>query len=277
MPDDARLLELTWLAQLEQATARTFGGYPTDGAERRLLLHLLAEGYATDHQAETVIGTRSANADVIRRHAKQARWSATSTVLQGRPVTLTITHAGACRRAELEQKLKNGRARDPSGLLWDGHHLRQDARIALLDVSPARPLAVVMIDLDDRGVAPPRARAGEDVVRRYLERVADAAADRGDAYRLSAGAGGVVVLWPRTTLEAAVDDTRGLLAACARELADQPLRPVAGVVVGFDVAEPVDALRARAAAEHQRARALARTLADAPAVVAWPPDRHATT
>jgi hypothetical protein len=72
--------------------------------------------------------------------------------------SLRITHEGAVRRAELEQQLKAGRIKEPMGLVWDGRHFHQDARISLLDAAPERRSASSTSTLTTW--SPSRSRAG---------------------------------------------------------------------------------------------------------------------
>lgn len=174
------------------------------------------------------------------------------------------------RRAELEQQLKTGRIKEPMGLIWDGRHFRQDTRIALLDASSESPLAVAYLDLNDVKAFNERSHGtGDDAIRRYLEIIADIAADRGDAYRLSGGADEVVILLPRLELERGLAIVRTLLAALGRErIAGSSLRAAAGVVVA-SAAETVDDLKQRADAEQGRAKAASRKIEGRPSVLAW--------
>lgn len=185
---------------------------------------------------------------------------------------LRITHAGAVRRAELEQQLKLGRIREPIGLIWDGRHFRKDTRIALLDVSPERPLGVAYLDLNDVRVwNAVNHDTGTAAIKRYLEVVADLTPDKGDAYRLSGGADEVVVLLPCTDLEAALAWTRKVLVALAREtVGELTLRAAAGVIVAIEPAESADAVQARAEAEQRRAKAASRGGVGRPSFLAWP-------
>lgn len=180
MQDDARILELTWLTELERNSTKHVGPFPNLTPERRLAVHLLAEGLAVDAQKLTAESYR------LGKAFERARWEAMSRVLSGESVELEITHAGAVRRAELVQQLQTGRIKEPMELIWDGRHFRRDTRIALLDVTSERPLVVVFLDHNDMKWFNNKSHAtGDAAIRRYLELVADIAADRGDAYRLS--------------------------------------------------------------------------------------------
>lgn len=161
----------------------TVGSFPGDSPERRLAIHLVVMGFAevtvrkispgpfsTQYLDEARLGP--ASLDVIKRNLSSSQ------------VELAITHAGAVRRAELEQQLQTGRIKEPMGLIWDGRHFRRDTRIALLDVTDERPLVVVYLDLNDVKAFNAKGHAtGDAAIRRYLEMVADIAADRSDAYR----------------------------------------------------------------------------------------------
>lgn len=267
MPDDARLLELTWLSRLEQGRGLPSVG-PGDSRELRLLTYLGDRGYI--HQ-------------VIGDPARDVRYSSAASLgtVDGsqrdqfmRGTSIGITHAGAVRRAELEQQLKFGRIKEPMGLVWDGRHFRQDTRIALLDSSVERPLAAAYLDLNDvKAFNAVNHDTGDAAIRRYLEIVAELTYDRGDAYRLSGGADEVILLLPRLQLDPALAFVRKLLAALGRErVAELSLRAAAGVVVTTDPGESVDALKARADAEQGRAKAASRPLDGRSSVLAWGPD-----
>jgi GGDEF domain-containing protein len=159
------------------------------------------------------------------------------------------------------------------GLIWDGRHFRRDTRIALLDVTSEYPLVVAFLDLNDvKKVFNAKSRETDDAaIRRYLELVADVAADRGDAYRLSGGADEVVILLPRLDLERGLQIVRSLLRALGREeVAGYSLRAAAGVVAA---AENVDELRARVDLEQERAKAESLRIDGRPSVLAWPSDK----
>jgi GGDEF domain-containing protein len=259
------MLELTWLDELERSPTKLVGPFPNLTPERRLAVHLLAEGLALDAQTITAESYR------LGKAFERARWEAMSRVLSGESVELEITHAGAVRRAELEQQLQNGRIKEPMGLIWDGRHFRRDTRIALLDVTKERPLVVAYLDLNNVKVFNSKGHAtGDAAIRRYLELVADIAADRGDGYRLSGGADEVVILLPLLDLERGLHAVRSLLKALGRERVEgYSLRAAAGVVVVTD-AENADALKERADGEQARAKAASRGIAGHPSVLAWP-------
>ena len=268
MQDDARLRELTFLAELERSPTKLVGPFPVDTPDRRLAHHLLTEGFAVATDEST---GPSPSPSLIKQYLEDARWNAIQRLLLGRQIGLTITHAGAVRRAELEQQLQTGRIKEPMGLIWDGRHFRQDTRIALLDVTSERPLVVVYLDLNDVKAFNNKGHAtGDAAIRRYLELVADIAADRGDAYRLSGGADEVVILLPLLDLERGLHAVRSLLNALGRERVEgYSLRAAAGVVVVTN-AENADELKERADREQARAKAASRDIDGHPSFLAWP-------
>lgn len=266
--DDARMLELAWLTDIEVHGHKSVGGFPNDCAERRLALHLLARNLAFESHSPPVY---TDDPFTIADQLERSKWASIRNVTFGHQARLLPTHAGSVRRAELEQQLKSGRIKDSMGLIWDGRHFRQDARIALLDASPARPLAVAYLDLNDVKTFNEVSHAtGDDAIRRYLEIVAELTLDRGDAYRLSGGADEVVVLLPGLGLGPAVDFVRKLLEALGHAVVHKlTLRAAAGVVVATDPAEPVEAMKTRADATQGRAKAASRAGVGRPSVVAW--------
>jgi hypothetical protein len=93
MPDDARLMELTWLSEIEKA-ARSYGPFSGDSPEERLAIYLLAEGYAeSTAPPPTSSGHNFALGTVADPDAK-ARWQAIERARSGFVVILRITHAG---------------------------------------------------------------------------------------------------------------------------------------------------------------------------------------
>jgi diguanylate cyclase (GGDEF)-like protein len=264
--DDARVLELRWLTELERKPTK-LGPFPADTPERRLAIHLLAEGFVDSTGGAASVPVHTSVLFNLQEH----RELALRQLVQGQEISLVITHAGAVRRAELEQQLQSGRIKEPMGLIWDGRHFRRDTSITLLDVTSEHPLVVVYLDLNDVKAFNDKGHAfGDDAIRRYLELVADIAADRSDAYRLSGGADEVVILLPRLNLERGLQTVRSLLNALGRERIEGcSLRAAAGVVVAT-ADEDVGALKERADREQGRAKTESRRRDGRPSVLAWP-------
>lgn len=278
MSRDARLLELSVLDQLERVPGKDFGPYLNDGPERRLVVHLLAEAYVNDtahaHFPEDK-HVMQAEVNFLKRKIEQEQWEAIRDVISGRrPVRLSINHRGAVRRAELEQALKSNRIKETFGLIWDGRHLRQDLRIALLDAAPDRPLMLLYIDLNDVKTFNAVSHAtGDDALRRYLEVIADVCGDR-DAYRKSGGADEVVVLLPRTEQAAALDLARAVSRALGQQqVAGHSLRAAFGLVVATSVAADPDDVVHRADLEQIRAKQESKQHAHRPSVLAFGGDQ----
>lgn len=273
MPEDARLLELTWLSKLEAAQTINVGPYLDDSVERRVILHLLREAYVNDELPPVSSSNSGVDMERYKERHELNRWGNIHELLNRQTVRIRIGHRGAVRRAELEQQLKSGRIKDSMEMVWDGRHLRQDTRIALLDASKDHPLAVVFLDLNDVkvGFNAISNAAGDDAIRRYLGIIADLTFERAEAYRQSGGADEVVILMPRLSLDAAVRYTRKLLGALGHEVVHGlTLRAAAGVVVATDPGEPVDDLKERSAAEQARAKNVSREHEGRPSVLAWP-------
>jgi len=268
--EDARLLELTWLTELEQRPTKDVGPFFRDTPERRLAIHLLAEGFAINANWQV---SSMRDPVEVKDGFEAGKWMAIRSVHHDGPISLAITHAGAVRRAELEQQLQTGRIREPMGLIWDGRHFRQDTRIALLHITDEHPLLVAYLDLNDVKSFNEKGHAiGDAAIRRYLELVADIAADSGEAYRLSGGADEVVLLLPQLALEQGLETIRVLLGALGRkEVEGYSLRAAAGVVVA-SADDTVDKLKARADHEQGRAKNESRKVEGRPSVLAWPTD-----
>jgi diguanylate cyclase (GGDEF)-like protein len=267
MLEDARLLELEWLTELE-----TKGTMPVTGVipqqARLLYLYLLARGFAEDCSAPR---NTTNDPTLYRQLEEKNRWMAIRNAAQGVGTLLAITHAGAVRRAELVQQLKSGRIKDPMELVWDGRHFQQDARIALMQASETEPLAVVYSDLNDvKAFNAISHDAGDDAIRQYLSTIADLCFERADAYRLSGGADEIAILLPKTVAVEAFEFARELVKALAREpVHELTLRAAVGVVVATSPETP-KALRARAEAEQARAkRESKKDEARRPSVLAW--------
>lgn len=237
--------------------------------DRRLAIHLLMQGFADPDMGQGGMDLYTNT----KSYLEGARWQAIKELRLGRQIRLAITHAGAVRRAELEQQLQTGRIKEPMGLIWDGRHFKRDTRIALLDVTNERPLVVVYVDLNDVKLFNKRSHAvGDAAIRRYLEIIADVAAG-GDAYRLSGGADEVVILLPRFGLERALETVRMLLNALGRERVEgYSLRAAAGVVVVTSTVD-VDELKGSADREQGRAKDESRRCNGRPSVLAWELDK----
>lgn len=265
MPSDARLKELELLDKLERNVSVTLDPILDDFQVRRLVVHLLAEGYVNDASEVYFSDEQKIMDNAInwyRAKVEEEQWDLIRKVRNRQPIRLVISHRGAVRRAELEQALKLGRIRDPFGLVWDGRHFRQDTRIALLEADPSRPLAVAYLDLNDvKRFNEVSHATGDDAIKRYLEVVADVVTDRGDVYRLSGGADEVVVLLPRCNLEEASVLLRSLIRELGRQTiaaAQLTLRVSAGVIIATNPTEPVDAVKDRADKMQARAKLASR-------------------
>lgn len=274
MTTDARIRELELLDQLERA-AKDSDPFAGDSPERRLVVHLLAEGYVNDAShvhLPSGLPVMSGDTNYYRRAVETKQWEDIANIMSGsQSVRLVLSHRGAVRRAELEQALKTGRIKDSTGIVWDGRHFRQDCRIALLDAAPERPLAVIFLDLNElKKINDEISHAkGDEAIRRYLETIADLNRD-GDAYRKSGGADEVIILLPRTSLEDAVNLTRGILRNLGNhQVANMTLRACAGLIIADRPDEAPAAVEHRADLEQKRAKEASKADPARPSFLAW--------
>jgi diguanylate cyclase (GGDEF)-like protein len=279
MPDDARLVELQVLSELERKGTYRAGpfneGKEGEQALQRLLIHLLKAELAIEQSVENDASARARIGFDYQHRLEIKKWDFVLSTARGSAVTLGPTHAGAVRRAELEQQLKTGRIKEPFGIIWDGRHFRQDMRIALLDASAQRPLAVAYLDLNDVKQFNAKSHAtGDEAIKRYLEIIADVISERGDgrygeAYRLSGGADEVVILLQGTNIEQCCNVIEELLAELGKaKVVNLTLRAAAGLVAATDPSESVDALKDRADKTQLRAKDESRRYPERPSIVA---------
>lgn len=249
---DARMRELTFLARLEREESVAVTE-PKDTAHRRMLIHLLHEGYVNDitralippHYVRIYAGPQNRFAVELDKQA----WEEIGGVLGGHTVNLRISHRGSVRRAELEHALKQGRMREPFGVLLDGRYWERDLSIALLSATPQAPLAVMFLDMNGLKTINDTCGhgAGDEAIRTFLQVVKAAIEESGEAYRV--GGDEVLTLLPSTAAETAATLARTLLAQLARDtLRDGTITLTAsiGVALATDPKERAADVRHRA-------------------------------
>ncbi|WP_437902921.1 GGDEF domain-containing protein [Sorangium sp. So ce327] len=196
---DARLLEMQFLAQLDRDGPRMYQEPYTITPEQQMIFSLARDGYIND-------GSDPSTDDGV--------WT-TRKMQSEKGVKLTIGHKGRVRLSELQQQLKTGRDRDPTGLCVARRHLEIDLAIAILAVSQGQPLTIAYLDMNDLKLINDTYRhaAGDAAIRAYLEAVVATFGKYGDAYR---GEGGdeVVVILPSVSSE----ETDKLLNLFVRQL-----------------------------------------------------------
>lgn len=272
MVADPRTLELKELANLSDGHPQKFAYYMANTYQGRILVHLLSHDFVVPEDADNPsLVARLDNPLDVRERRQEHKWRAIQSVMLGQMVVLKITHAGAVRAAELRDQLAFGRIREPMGLIWDGRHFQRDASIAMLDATKDHPLAVAYFDLNEMKRFNEKGHdRGDLAIKTYLSHVALTFDRHGDAYRLSGGADEVVVLMPHTQSSEAVSRARRFLRTLGEQSVEGiTLRAAGGVVVAFDRAGDVEALKKRADEQQGRAKTLARGLDSCPSCLAW--------
>ncbi len=270
MRTDPRVTELRLLTALSNVSSLDFDGHEADSDEGRALVHLLFRDYAVPVGLSGSVLARM-SWDEVPVQMRSRKWTAVGGALEGRKLTLTITHEGLVRAAELRDQLASGRIREPMGLIWDGRHFRRDAEVALLDVDAEHPLCVAFFDLNEVKRFNEKGHdVGDQAIRSYLSHVAVCFEGVGEAYRLSGGADEVIVLMPQTPLEVGVARVRRFLVTLSeQEVETITLRTAAGVVTAAERTGGVDALKSRADGRQSEAKTLARSSPGCPSCLAW--------
>lgn len=240
-----------------------------DGPTKDLVVHLLREGFANGLESvpfiaggPTDVHVNFGGKSVLQLEWENRLWADIGRALSHQEVYLRISHAGRVRRAELEQALRSGRDRDPTGLFWSKRHLRPGMVTALVGATSTSPVAVAYLDMnglkainDDLGHA-----AGDAAIRAYLQSVAEALGDGAEGFRGDGGDELVVVM-----RNISGEQARGVILAALRAMGgrtvtlDQAtnrkgLTAVCGIVVATSTDPDADALIARADAEQKRAK-----------------------
>jgi diguanylate cyclase (GGDEF)-like protein len=262
---DARLREMQFLAKLDRedlADRRSNSTDYDDRLDQAMIASLICDGYVNgiDSMGITPVAFR-----LLASHQEQIGEQITG-LKQHRTFKLQISHKGRVRLSELEQQLKTGRSRDPTGLCLARRHLITDLAIALTYASKDAPLSVIFLDMNGlKAINDTHGHhAGDDAIHAYLEAVVAAFGEHGEAYR---GEGGdeVLVVLPKTD-----DDRAGkLLGAFVRQLgkevvmlgeAKAPVRLTAacGSMSTTDPNEDAQALHDRADKVQYRAKDVSR-------------------
>ena len=97
---------------------------------------------------ETPYGDHVDNRSAIHNISDFESVDGIARVMGGQPVSLRISHKGRVRLAELEQALRTGRDRDPTGTVFSLRHREQDLTVALVSASVDEPVAVAMLDMN---------------------------------------------------------------------------------------------------------------------------------
>lgn len=199
---DARLRELQFLARLDREGPIGFPPPYGGPIEEQMIVSLIHEGYLNDGFDELRGLDKSSHHELLSRR----QWVVgqhIGTVLKQKPIILTISHKGRVRLSELEQQLKTGRDRDPTGLLLDQRHLDNGLAIAVLSAHESMPLSVAFLDMNGlKAINTTYGHpAGNEAIRAFFQAVLATLGKRGEAYRN--GGDEVVVILPGVTDEVA--------------------------------------------------------------------------
>lgn len=213
---DARLEEMEFLARLARSEdmVHTENRHPKDTHRRRMIAHLIVDGYLND--IGSVIWNPGQKAvhegrNRLQLVLEEQRTETISRLLTGQPIKVSIGHKGRVRLAELEQQMKTGRDRDEFGILLAGRYQERDLSIALLSASESAPVAVAFLDMnglkainDSRGH-----EVGDRAIKAFFHAVIAGIEGVGEAYRV--GGDEVVVVMPGQQLQDARNRMRSIL------------------------------------------------------------------
>lgn len=263
--NDARMRELMYLAKLD----RLGHGMDVDmranrdTPERRMVLYLIEHGYVNDPSVTSWsdydnVFTERFN-KYLEKHERE-RWRDYTRILNGQTVRVRISHKGSLRVAELEQQIKADRERDPFGIVLAGRYWERDLTIALLHASAQTPVAVVFADMNglkaiNDGIDH---AAGDLAIKTYLNEVANAVDEVGEAYRV--GGDEVVAILPGVPERRARDIMHAMLRSLgeANALDGRRLTASVGIALATDPAETAADVRARADKAQYQAKAASR-------------------
>jgi diguanylate cyclase (GGDEF)-like protein len=199
------------------------------------------------------------------------QWDPLARVMGGQQVTLRMTHKGLVRLSELEQALKTGRDRDPTGTVISKRHLDKDLTIASVSARADSPVAVCMLDMnglkqinDTIGHA-----AGDAAIETYLKAIAVFLGDDAEGYR-GDGDDELVIVMRGTAVEAAVKTMRDALTQLAKEKVEGVafLSASCGVTATTDPNASAKDLRERVDQIQYRAKAVSKKSSPRPSVIA---------
>jgi diguanylate cyclase (GGDEF)-like protein len=238
---DARLAELALLTELnargqmrvvfadKNAIEKHYG--LSQDAFKEMLMYMVMEGLVNGDAHFTRYGIQGsiANSRELQLcqdvESIQRRWE----------LDATINHRGRLRLQQLRDELRSSRTREPFGILWSEEYRERDLEINLAFLAARQPLSVLFMDLDNfKAVNDNKSHdVGDQVMKRYLQVVADLTEHFGEAYR---GRGDeVTVILPQ------VDDVKAREIAEAirarieteistmKEIADLPKKPTASI------------------------------------------------
>jgi diguanylate cyclase (GGDEF)-like protein len=269
---DARLRELQFLGKVERAGSLEIAcTQDLDEADRSMLVELIYAGYVNGVGSPPWISethdlpaweTLDPRKNIIWQQIEHQRWYWMNRVQGGRDVSLRMAHKGRVRLSELEQALKTGRDRDPTGIMISRRHLEKDLNIALVSAAPESPVAVCMLDLnglkqinDSLGHA-----AGDAAIATYLKSVAMFFGDGAEGYRADGG-DELFVVMQGAALDHAFKTIRQALTQLAKERVEGVpfLSASCGLIVtgdpnadAKDLIKRVDAIQYRAKNESKK-------------------------
>jgi diguanylate cyclase (GGDEF)-like protein len=257
---DAREEELRFLLEVERVHPAGVLLRPEmeNMARREMIAWLLAEHLFFGPGDQ--VGSSHAHANPFDK-SRDVAFTAMKMLANGQAVdNVRLSHKGRLRISELRESLRSGRIRDATGIVFDGRHADRALRVAVIEATRDRPLAIAFLDLngmkqanDSLGHA-----AGDVLVRAYLNAVDAAIEDKGEAFRI--GGDEVLVLLPAHNLAVGIEVVHGVYRLFTSErltFGNKPLPPrafCAGLVMVVDPSEDPSKVRARADAQMYRAK-----------------------
>lgn len=216
---DARLMEMQFLAKLDRDGAIERWKSERGSAEFAMVVSLIRDGCLNG--IESMSGYDSnATWQRLLEYYDSYIGGQIGMVRGGHAISIAISHKGRVRLSELEQQLRSGRDRDPTGLCLAKRHLSTDLAIAVLHASPETPLSLAFIDMNGlKAINDAHGHdVGDEAIHAFLSAAVATLVERGDAYR---GEGGdeVVFILP------GIDDgaAKKLLDGFVRQLGKEAL------------------------------------------------------
>lgn len=225
---DARLRELNFLAEVERGAFRWT--FQSSDPRRDMVARLLHEGhfngigllswsYSGNLSREVWAAEGSGRGmNPLALKLEQERWFELNQLLGGQEVQLRLNHKGRLRMAELRDELRGNRLRDQFGILWDQRHVDHDLAVDLLGVTPASPLSVAVLDMNElKPINEEHGHpAGDAAIRAFFQAIETRIARIGNAYRM--GGDEALILLPGMEPAGAEKLLGALLTAVSNEL-----------------------------------------------------------
>jgi len=237
-PRDARIRELQFLAMLDRV-GLVVEEFEAQDPDRIMIFHLLREGCVNDLASLEGLSDRAVQQGVgLEGRLRERLARDYDLLLSGQELGLRISHKGRVRLAELEQALKTGRDRDPTGTMISKRHLEKDLTIALVSAAPDAPVAVCMLDMNGLKQINDTVghHTGDAAIDTYLKAIAVFLGDDAEGYRGDGGDELVVVVRGADGVAAA-----SMMRQALRQLAKEKVEGVAYLSASCGVIATSDA------------------------------------